>query len=743
MLDKDKKLRYRLSFEKIKRKLPMLKKYASIKQNDEQDCGAACIATVLKQYKSDISIATIREIVGTSLTGTNMYGIVNGLKELNFESKAIKTDMSIFDDKDLPYPAIAHIIKDGRLLHYIVIHKVYKDHLLISDPADGLKKINKEDFNLMWTKHIVYTLPTENYTVIKDKKNSLFEILKVLFIDKKLIVDIALASTVVTIIGLVTSFYFQELIDSIIPSGSMKTLNYLSIGVIIAYVFQSTFNYLKLNMLSVLGNRMVTRLMLSYYNHVLKLPMNFFATRKNGEIVSRFTDANHIVNGLASSVLTVILDVSMVIIISIVMIFQNKNLFFVTLISIPFYVIVIYSFVKKYDKNNHAEMENNAKLNSYIIESFEGIETIKSLQMEKAAQNKVDTLFTDFILSSYKTTKTDNLQGFFKQLIQLITNGIVLWYGATIVINQDLSIGQLVTFNMLMSHFTEPLLNIINIQPQLQSAKVAADRLSEIMVLPPESKNDEQENNKIFLPKGATNIVINNLNFNYPMQKESLTNISMKIRKHEKIALVGKSGTGKSTLAKLLVGYYKPKSGNILIDGYNIEDVNRESLRQKIILTPQSTFFFSGTIYENLTLGLPIKRNYRKEIIKMCKLSCIHDFIEGLPYGYDTYIEENAENLSGGQKQRLAIARALLRRPSLLILDESTSNIDYTTERQIMNNILNIKSLTVIVIAHRLSMIKNMDRIIVLNEGKITESGSHKELIAKKGDYYDLWEVTE
>lgn len=719
------------------------KKYASIRQNDEKDCGAACIATILKQYKSNVDIAFIREVVGTNLSGTNMYGLVSGLKEFNFESKALKADISIFDDKELPYPAIAHIIKDGRLFHYVIIHRVSKDNLIISDPAEGLRKISKKEFNLIWTKHILYTVPTESYTKIKSKKNALIDIIKILFLDKKLILDIALASTLVTVLGLITSFYFQVLIDSILPSDSMKTLNYLSIGVIIAYIFQSTFNYLKLNMLNLLGNRMMTRLMLGYYNHVMKLPMNFFATRKNGEIVSRFTDANHIVNGLASSVLTIILDVSMVIIISIVMIFQNKSLFFATLISIPLYVVIVFSFLKKYDRNNHLEMENNAKLNSYIIESFEGIETIKSLQMENAAQKKVDSLFTDYILSSYKTLKTDNLQGYFKQLVQLITNAIVLWYGATIIIDQGLSIGQLVTFNMLLSYFTEPLLNIINVQPKLQSAKVAAERLSEIMTLPTESIDNSQEKTKIILPRLKIEIIINNISFNYPMQRESLTNISMRIKSGDKIAMVGKSGTGKSTFAKLLVGYYKLSSGNIKINGYSIEDLNKESLRSQIILVPQTTFFFSGTLYENLILGLPQKNSYRKEIIRACKLTCIHEYIENLPNGYDTYVEENAENFSGGQRQRLAIARALLRRPSLLILDESTSNIDYYTENIIMKNILKIKKMTVLVIAHRLSMIKNMDRIIVLDKGKIVETGSHKQLISKNGKYFELWEVME
>ncbi|STQ18869.1 ABC transporter, ATP-binding protein/permease [Enterococcus faecalis] len=482
---------------------------------------------------------------------------------------------------------------------------------------------------------------------------------------------------------------------------------------------------------------MSIRIMLSYYNHVLKLPFNFFSTRTSGEIISRFSDANKIINTLGSSILTMILDVNMVIVISLIMFFQNSTLFGIALVSIPFYTIIITFFLKKYDSYNHKEMEENALLNSFIIESFNGIETIKSLQGEKAASKKVDNLFLSYINASFKTVQLDTTQMFFKQLVQLTMNIVVLWIGSQFVIKGDLSVGQLITFNILLSYFTNPLLNIINLQPQLQSAKVASDRLSEIMELKQEKNQNEE---RISINNISGNIQVKGLNFHYPMQRECLSDINLEILQGEKIAIVGRSGSGKSTLAKLLVGYYDISEGDILFDGYSIKNIQKEALRKSLIMVPQTNFLFNGTIYENLTFGL--EENIElKNIIEACKLACIHEEIENLTLGYGSLVEENGSNFSGGQKQRLAIARAILRNPKILLLDESTSNIDSFTEKLIFDNLFKINDLTLIAIAHKLSLIKNANKIFVIEDKTIVEEGTHEALINHDGKYKNMWKI--
>lgn len=714
-------------------------KYKSVKQSDMKDCGAACIATILKQYKSYINISTIRELAGTNDLGTNVMGIVKTLEHFNFESKAVNADMSIFEDESLPYPAIAHVIKEEVLLHFVVIHKVEKNNILIADPAEGLILMKKTDFEKIWSKVIIYTVPKENYIEIKEKENSLTEILKLLFKDNKLIFHIVISALVVTVLGIISSFYFQTLIDSVIPSSSLSTLNVLSIGIIFLYLFQSFFDFLKSYLLTILGNRMSLRLMLGYYNHVLRLPFHFFVTRKSGEIISRFSDASKVVNALASSLLTIILDVSMIVIISFIMYFQNAELFLLALISIPIYVIIIFSFIKKFDTANHKEMEDNAILNSFIIESLNGIETIKSLQAEEHASKKVDSLFVNYIQAMFQNFQLNNIQTFLKSSIQLLTSSLVLWIGARLVIDGTLSLGQLLTFNTLVNYFSTPLQNIINLQPQIQTAKVAAERLGEVMTISPEL-GDNEEKKVSFKDFSEISIHANRLSFNYPMQRECLNNINFRIESGEKVAFVGKSGSGKSTLAKLLLAYYEPTQGDISYNEYSSKNIDRNNLRQNIVLIPQTTFFFSGTIFENLTFGIE-KNVDLKRVIEACKMACIDEDIEALPLSYNSVIEENGSNFSGGQKQRLALARTLLRTPSVLILDESTSSIDGFTEKEIMKNLFTLDGITIIVIAHRLSILKRFSRIYVLENKTIVEEGIHKELLDQGGVYKKLWKL--
>lgn len=716
-----------------------LRRYKYVKQQDQKDCGPASIATVLRYYNSKVSIAKIREASGTSETGTNALGIVKGLEYFNFRVKSIRADMNIFKQEELPYPAIAHIVKDKILLHYIVILKVGKKEIIIADPSEGIKKLTFSEFEEMWTGVIFFTLPNDNYKELRDDNEQLSNILKMILSDKTLITHIILASILIILIGIGTSFYFQTVIDTIIPSGAEKTLHIISIALIISYIFQSTFEYIKGYMLAVFGNRMSIRVMLDYYRHVMKLPMNFFATRKSGEIVSRFMDASKVIDALGSVVLTSIIDVSMVLIVGAVLYFQNQTLFFITIITIPIYAIIIFTFVKWYEKANQKELEDNALLNSYIIESLNGIETIKASQASKDSVQKVDDLFLEYINSMMKTFNIDNLQTLLKRCIQLVSSGVVLWIGAKLVLKNELSIGQLITFNALLVYFTEPLLNIINLQPRLQTAKVAAERLNDVMSIDPEI--EEKEKNKItsdVIFEG--NIEVKNLSFNYPMRREVLQNMNLKIKPGEKVAFVGESGSGKSTLAKLLVSFYELTKGEILFNNYNIKDINKNYLREKITLIPQTPFFFSGTIYDNLTFG--IERDVElSEIIEICKKMEMHDFISSLPLRYNSFLEENASNLSGGQKQRLALVRGLLRNSKVIILDESTSSIDQFTEKKIIDEILKYEELTVIIIAHRLSVLKNCDSIFVIKDNTIAEEGTHNELLEKKNLYHNMWNI--
>lgn len=377
-------------------------------------------------------------------------------------------------------------------------------------------------------------------------------------------------------------------------------------------------------------------------------------------------------------------------------------------------------------------MEDNAQLTSYMVESLNGIQTVKTYNAERKANRETETRFVRLLRSIFNLAWVSNLQTSLKIFVELVGGIVILWVGSVNVINGEMTIGALITFNSLLSYFLDPVKNLINLQPEMQTAVVAAERLGEILDL--EAEKTDAEYRKLAPASLAGDIEIKNLNFRYGTRKLVLEDIDLKIEKGQKIAFVGESGSGKTTLSKLLLHLYAPETGDILINGNNIEDIQLEILRERIAYIPQETFLFSGSIFENLTLGLD--EATMDDIIEASKMAQAHDFINELPLRYETRLEENGTNLSGGQRQRLAIARAMLKKPDILILDEATSNLDAITESALDRTIHEFaKDMTTIFIAHRLSTIKNCDRIYVMDKGKIVEQGTHKELIALGGKY--------
>ncbi|MCL1948795.1 MAG: peptide cleavage/export ABC transporter [Turicibacter sp.] len=714
----------------------MPNKYKTIKQKDIKDCGAACIATILKRFGSSVPISIIREIAGTSKTGTNMFGLAKTLEHYHFETKAIRANMDLFKDPNLPYPAIAQVLIDGVLQHYVVVQKVDKHSLVISDPGCGTIKMKKSEFEKIWQGIILFCVPAASYAKFDETQDSLGKIFRVFMKDWRLVFHTVMASLLVILISVLTSFYFQTLVDTLIPQGSRFNLHMLSIGVIVFYVFQSLFELLKNYLLTILGNRMSVRVMLGYFHHVLKLPMNFFATRQSGEIISRFMDASKVINALATATLTMALDVTMIVVVGVIMLLNNSTLFFIMLGVMPLYLLVILLFVKLYEKANHKEMEQNSLLNSYIIESLNGIETIKATNAEKQIIKKMDRMFMNYIEAAFKSFNIANTQNFLKMLIQVSNSTLILWIGATFVMEGELSFGQLITFSMLISYFSGSVQNIINLQPELQSAKVAAERLDDVLIISPE----EQQADNRELASGLSfenGIEVKNLSFNYPMKRICLDDVSFSIRHGDKVAFVGKSGAGKSTLAKLLVKFYPINTGKIIYDGYHLGDIDNTALRQNVTMIPQTSFFFTGSLYDNLVFGIEGEVPF-PEIERVCRMANILEFIEEQPQKFNFFIEENAGNLSGGQKQRLAIARALLRKPKVMILDEATSNIDGMTEKKIMGELYGVEDMTLIFISHNLTALAGCSNILVFDKGTIAETGTHQELLEKRSLYWSM-----
>ena len=710
-----------------------------IYQQDEKDCGVACIAMILKHYKTEIPIHKLREFSGSDLDGTSAFGLKKTFEKLNFECLAIQADNSVWKEKELPLPLIAHVLIDDSFMHYVVVYDVKGDFLYIADPAKGRHRQSIESFQKNWTGVLLLPTPKESYQPSKEKVAGLSSFLPIIWRQKSLVFHIVLASLFITFFGIGTSYYFQGILDYFIPNQALSTLNIVSAGLIIVYLFRVLFEYSRSYLLVLLGQRMSMSIMLEYFKHVLSLPMNFFSTRKSGEIISRFLDANKIIDALASATLSVFIDIGMVIIVGTTLAIQNVTLFLITLVSIPFYLLSIISFVKSYEKANQEEMGAGATLNSSIIESLKGIETIKAYNGELKVYHRVDSEFIKLMKKSFKTVTLDNVQQGIKHAIQLISSAVILWVGSYSVINGSITLGQLITYNALLVFFTDPLQNIINLQVKMQAAQVANKRINEIFAVESEkiSENNEQNINEQVFHQGIT---IENMSFSYNLKSPTLKNISCVIPPHSKVALVGVSGSGKSTLAKLMVRFYNPTDGSINYGNTNHLDIGFNQLRNHVTYVPQESFFFSGTIIDNLTFGVEKTQSFER-IMEVCDAVHLSEFINQQPLRYNMVLEEGATNLSGGQRQRLAIARALLKDSDILILDEATSGLDTLLEQSILDYLFKLEDKTLIFIAHHLPIAKSCDKILVLHEGLLLEQGTHEELRYNQGIYQKLWNV--
>lgn len=712
----------------------LYKKYHFIKQHDLKDCGAACIATITKQYGLKYPISKIREFAGTDHRGTSAYGLVKAAEKLNFTAKAVKGNPVSFLEK-FPLPAIAHVVIDG-LLHYVVIHKISKKTILIADPANGIVKYTHVDFFGIWTGVLILMVPTPQFKKGDDSRGLFTRFFGLLIPQRRMLLGIFLTSILYTILGIFSAFYFKFLLDDIIPFGLNKTLNIVSVGIMALFLFRILLNAFRSHILLTLSQKLDISLILGYYHHVLKLPMNFFGTRKTGEIISRLMDASKVRDAISSATLTLMIDTIMVIAGGIILYSQSALLFGVTALLVPLYLVLVWGFHKPFDRLNREQMEKNAQLTSYIVESIDGIETVKAYHAESKVGFDTEQKFITFLKSVFSFGIFNNIQGSLKGIVQLLGGVAILWVGANQVIRGNMTIGQLITYNSLLAYFLEPIQNLINLQPILQTAVVAADRLGEILDLEVEKQEDEDKKIQPASLKG--DIIFEHVSFRYGTRSLVLHDIDLTLRQGEKIAFVGESGSGKTTLIKLILQFYQHEQGDILINNYNIKDIHLDSLRQGIAYISQDTFFFSGTIRENLCLGVDQDIDL-EQLVSACQTAQAHEFINQLPLRYNTMLEENATNISGGQKQRLAIARAVLKQPDILIMDEATSNLDSTTEKAVSEMINAFEDMTTVIIAHRLSTIMRCDRIYVMDQGRIIEHGTHQELLDHRGKYYSLW----
>ena len=743
-------------------------------QHDERDCGAACLAMVADHYGYAQSINIFRELTSTDKDGTSIYGIIQAAKQIGFVSEALFGNMEELEhgihNQDIKMPIIAHIITDDNYYHYIVVSAINNGIVSVLDPAKGKCTITQNDFIKHWTGNIITFQTTKSFQKRKRVKSGLLGFFSLLKGQSKRFIAIILISSIISVIGIMGAFIFQLIIDhlsEIVNSGlsehseHIHDIEYLSdnewindaleritnafedlnvdsitvifIGMICLYILSAIIQYVRGKLIIQMSKEIDLKLTLPYFNHIIDLPLPTVLRRKTGDYLSRYSDASSIRNAISTATLTLILDTLMAAGCAIILYWQNPTLFLIATAIIVIYSCVILVNRKRISESNRSFMEKNAGVQSFMKESIDGIETVKSTNSEQQIKDKMSFKFYSFIDAAIKKSSIVVSQDALITGIETVGIAAILWKGFSMVLMGQTSLGSLVTFYILLGYFITPIKNLIELQPVMQSAIVAADRISDIL----ESPIEDTKNTEKPLVSPIKQWTISNLSFRYGNGDLLLHNISFSFNQGDKIAIVGKSGSGKTTLAKLFARLYAPENGEILIDGTPLDDYSIRSIRDSIVYVSNNTSLFSGTIYDNLRIGNP--NASEEEIQRLCETIGISQMIESLPMGYNFTIEESGTNLSSGQKQRIAIARALLMNPQLLILDEATANIDYEAECELMRAINELNSsITVLVISHKTTTIRNYNRILVIENGSVVGNGTHNDLVQNCPTYSRL-----
>ena len=618
---------------------------------------------------------------------------------------------------------------------FALILKSSQEGILVASPSEGLIEIKTDQIDTFF-KNVIPILLLEQTDETPKVVFNLSWFWSAIKKYKLVLAQVLLASFIVQLFTLGNPLLIQVIIDKVISQRSLDTLQVLGIALLFVTLLEGILGSLKTFLFAETTNRIDQKLGSEVIDHLLRLPLGYFDKRPVGELGSRIDELEKIREFLTGQALSTILDAVFSLIYILVMFIYSSFLTIIALIVVPIQVAITLIGAPLFRRQYRQSAEENAKTKSHLVEVITSIQTVKSQNIETISRWKWQKLYSKYISRTFERTISGTLINQLSQVLQKISQLLVLWVGATLVLKGQLTLGQLIAFRIISSYVTQPLLRLSSIWQNIQELKVSFERLGDVIDTPQES--NEIDKQKISMPPVAGKVIFEDVVFSFTKSNRNILNkVSFEIDKGQFVGIVGESGSGKSTLMKLLSRLYSPNEGSIKIDGYDIDKVELYSLRRQIGIVPQEPILFSGTVLENIALTQSDADN--DEIVRAAKLAEAHEFIMKLPNGYSTDVGERGSSLSGGQRQRIALARTLLSKPKILILDEATSALDYNTENKVCNNLIKaLKDNTVFFITHRLATVRNSSLILVMHDGKLDEMGTHKQLLKNKGRYFAL-----
>lgn len=710
--------------------LDRLRHYPWVEQQSSSDCGAACLAMVSRYWNKVLPLNWLREQANIGRSGASLKSLSKAAEKIGFHARPVRASVDRIVEQTNPW--IAHW--QGN--HYVVVYKISQRKAIIADPALGKRIISRNEFVTHWTGYGLLLEPTERLKETEVKQASLGRYLQLLIPYRSLVFQIIFISLLIQIFSLVTPLFTQIILDKVVVQKSLSTLNVFAIGLLMFSVWSIAMTTVRSYLLAHFSMRLDLTMVSGFIKHAISLPLKFYESRRVGDIITRVQENQKIQRFLIGQVMLAWLGFLTGFVYLGLMLYYNWQLTLMVMALIPpIIVITLVStpFLRRISREVFKEAANH---NSTLVEMMNGISAVKSAGVEQEVRWRWEDTLIQLKNASFRGQKFGIGLGAINGAVNTLGSTALLWLGASMVIQNKLTIGQFVAFNMMIGYVLNPVVMLANLWDELQEIFISVERLNDVFETTPEEPPNQM---MLVLPSIRGEVLFENVTFRYDADgdRNTLENLSFQVNPGQTIAIVGRSGSGKTTLIKLLEGLYYPDQGRIFIDGHDTRHISPHSLRTQLGVVPQECFLFSGTILDNITL-------YRQDfsldqVIEAAKLAEAHAFIQALPLGYYTKVGERGSTLSGGQRQRIAIARALLGDPRILILDEATSSLDTESERRFQQNLSQIsRDRTTFIIAHRLSTVRNADRILVLDRGVLVEQGNHEELITQKELYFTL-----
>jgi len=720
------------------------KKFPFYKQPDTKDCGPTCLRIVSKYYGKSISLQQIRNLSETTREGSSLLGLSDAAENLGFRSMGVQIDFNTLTE-EVPFPCVAHWNKN----HFVVVYKIDKNNkVYISDPSYGLITYTREEFIKSWIGEnanenteegivlILETTPAFFQTEFdaEESKASFTFLSKYLLKYKTLVIQLAIGLLGGSLLSLIFPFLTQSIVDVGIQNQDINFIYVVLLAQIMLFLGRMGIETIRSWILLHLSARINISIISDFFIKLMKLPISFFDTRMTGDIMQRINDHHRIEQLLTSSSLNTLFSLVNLIIFSIVLLFYDYRLFLVYLVGAVLYIGWISFFLKKRKELDYKRFSQVSQEQSKVIELINGMQEIKMHNAEKQKRWDWEFLQVKLFKIRIKSLSLEQWQSVGGNFINQMKDILVSFLSAKLVLSGNLTLGMMLSVQYIIGQLNSPLLQLIDFIKQTQDAKISLERLGEI-----HDKDDEEDKNEQYatdVPK--QDIEIRDMSFRYiGSDVPVFENLNLTIPYQQTTAIVGASGSGKTTLLKLLMKFYDPDQGEIRIGNTNMKNISPRYWRDHCGVVMQEGYVFNDTIANNIAVGED--HIDKQKLRRAVEIANIKDFIESLPLSYNTKIGNEGVGISGGQKQRLFIARAVYKSPEYILFDEATSALDANNEKVIMENLEQFfKGKTAVVIAHRLSTVRHADKIIVLDQGKVVEEGSHADLVDLRGEYYRL-----